>query len=105
MAHASQNGTLTNPRVFGSGYLFGIPLGDLGLFTTLLMSGAVGFAAFFAATFFAIISLLFYKVATSHMPDFTLTYKWVGLPVGIAVLLLTLAYLGTLWVKRKLRKA
>ncbi|MEO8737664.1 MAG: hypothetical protein ABI380_14135 [Edaphobacter sp.] len=104
MTHASQNGTLTTPRASGSGYLFGIPLGDLGLLTTLVMSGAVGFAAFFAATFCAIISLLFYKVATSHMPDFTLTYKWVGLPVGIAVLLLTLAYLGTLWVKRKLRR-
>ena len=104
MAHTSQNGTLTAPRAFGSGYLFGIPLGDLGLFTTLLMSGAVGFAAFFASTFCAIITLLFYKVATSHMPDFTITYKWVGIPVGAVVLLLTLAYLGTLWVKRKLRK-
>ncbi|WP_348267669.1 hypothetical protein P8936_00140 [Edaphobacter paludis] len=104
MAHTSQNGTLTAPRAFGSGYLFGVPLGDLGLFTTLLMSAAVGFAAFFASTFCAIITLLFYKVATSHMPDFTITYKWVGLPVGVVVLLLTLAYLGTLWVKRKLRK-
>lgn len=105
MAHVSQHGTLTTPRAFGSGYLFGIPLGDLGLFTTLLMSAAIGFAAFFAATFCAIFGLLFYKVGTGHMPDFTLTYKWVGLPVGIAMLLLTLGYLGTLWVKRKLRKA
>lgn len=104
MAQTPQNGTLNPPRAFGSGYLFGIPLGDLGILTTLLMSGAVGFAAFFAATFCAIIGLLFYKMATSHMPDFTLTYKWVGVPVGIAVLLLTLAYLGTLWIKRKLRK-
>lgn len=105
MAHTSQNGTLTTPRAFGPGYLFGIPLGDLGLFTTLVMSVAVGFAAFFAATFCAIFGLLFYKVAAGHTPDFTLTYKWVGLPVGIVVLLLTLAYLGTLWVKRKMRKA
>ncbi len=105
MTHASQHGTLTTPRAFGSGYLFGIPLGDLGLFTTLVMSVAVGFAAFFAATFCAIISLLFYKAVEGHTPDFTLTYKWVGLPVGIAVLVLTLAYLGTLWIKRKLRRA
>jgi hypothetical protein len=108
MTQTSQNGTLNvalgTPRAFGSGYLFGIPLGDLGLFTTLLMSFAVGFAAFFAATFCAIFVLLFDKVATSHMPDFTITYKYVGLPVGIAVLVLTLGYLGTLWVKRKLRK-
>jgi hypothetical protein len=105
MTSASQNGTLATPRAFGSGYLFGIPLGDMGLFATLLMSAAVGFAAFFAATFCAIISLLFYKVATGHMPDFTLTYKWVGIPAGIVVLVLTLSYMGTLWVKRKLRRA
>jgi uncharacterized BrkB/YihY/UPF0761 family membrane protein len=105
MAHTSQNGALSTPRAFGSGYLMGIPLGDLGLFATLLISAALGFAAFFAATFCAIISLLFYKMGTGRMPDFTLTYKWVGLPVGIAVLLLTLAFLGTLWVKRKLRRA
>ncbi len=104
MAHTSQNGTLPVPRAFGSGYLFGIPLGDLGLFTTLLMSAAVGFAAFFAATFCAIISLLFYKAASGHMPDFTITYKWVGIPAGVVFLVLTLGYLGTLWVKRKLRK-
>jgi hypothetical protein len=112
MTLTSQNGTLNGrlngtpaaPRAFGSGYLFGVPLGDLGLFATLLMSFAVGFAAFFAATFCAIITLLFYKVATGHMPDFTLTYKWVGLPVGIVVLILTLGYLGTLWVKRKVRR-
>lgn len=104
MTLTTQNGTLTSPRAFGSGYLFGVPLGDLGLFTTLLMSFAVGFAAFFAATFCGIVVLLFDKAATSHMPDFTITYKFVGLPVGVAVLVLTLGYLGTLWVKRKLRK-
>lgn len=105
MTQTSQHGTLTAPRASGSGNLFGIPLGDLGLFTSLVMGVAVGFAAFFSATFLAIIGLLAYKIATSRMPDFTLTYKWVGLPVGIAVLLLALAYFGTLWVKRKLRKA
>jgi hypothetical protein len=105
MTSASQNGTLANPRAFGSGYLFGIPLGDMGLFATLLMSAAVGFAAFFAATFCAIISLLIYKMATGHMPDFALTYKWVGLPAGIVVLVVALSYMGTLWVKRKLRRA
>jgi hypothetical protein len=99
------NGTLAAPRAFGSGYLFGIPLGDLGLFTTLLMSFAVGFAAFFAATFCAIFALLFYKVASGRMPDFTITYKFVGLPVGVAVLLLTLVYLGSLWIRRKVRRA
>ncbi len=104
MTHASQNGTLATPRAFGSGYFFGIPLGDFGLITTVVMSFALAFAAFFAATFCGIVWLLIDKVATGRMPDFTLTYKWVGIPVGSVVLVLTLAYLGTLWVKRKLRR-
>ena len=89
----------------GSGYLFGIPLGDLGWFTSLLMSFALGFAAFFAATFFAIFGVLIYNTATHHAVDFALTYKRVGLPVGVLVLVVALGYLGTLWVRRQLRKS
>jgi len=84
--------------------LLGIPLGELGWFQTLLMSFATGFAAFFATTFVAIISLLVYMMATGKHPDFALTYKWGGLPVGLVVLALTLGYLGTLWARRKIRK-
>jgi hypothetical protein len=104
MAQASQSDGLTHPRTLGGGYLFGVPLGDLGLFTTLLMSGAVGMAAFFAATFCAIVSVLFYNTATHHAVDFALTYKRVGLPVGIVALVVTLAYLGMLWVRRQIRR-
>ncbi|MGF7182060.1 hypothetical protein [Tunturiibacter psychrotolerans] len=105
MARASQNGSSSSPRTFGAGYLFGVPLGDLGWFTSLLMSFALGFAAFFAATFCAIVGILFYNTATHHAVDFSLTYTRVGLPVGALVLLVTLLYLGTLWVRRQLRKS
>jgi hypothetical protein len=104
MAHASQNGLSSSPRTFGGGYLFGVPLGDLGLFSSLLMSFATGFAAFFAATFCAIVVLLIYNTASHHPIDFAFTYTRVGLPVGVLVLLIALAYLGTLWVRRQLRK-
>ncbi len=105
MALVSQHGSTTSPRTIGSGYLFGVPLGDLGWFTSLLMSFAVGFAAFFAATFCAIIGTLFYNTVFHRSVDFALTYKRVGLPVGLVVLVLALGYLGTLWVRRLLRKA
>ncbi|MBB5340745.1 hypothetical protein [Tunturiibacter gelidoferens] len=105
MAQASQNETSASPRTFGAGYLFGVPLGDLGWFTSLLMSFALGFAAFFAATFCAILGILFYNTATHHAVDFSLTYTRVGLPVGVLVLLVTLSYLGTLWIRRQLRKS
>jgi hypothetical protein len=105
MTHVSQDRSSTTPRTFGSGYLFGVPVGGLGWFSSLLMSVAVGFAAFFAATFFAIIGTLFYNSIGHHAVDYALTYRRVGLPVGLVVLAVALAYMGTLWVRRKLRKA
>jgi hypothetical protein len=105
MAQASQSEGSTTPRTTGAGYLFGVPLGDLGLFTTLLMSFALGFAAFFAATFCAIFAILFYNTVTHHAVDFALTYQRVGLPVGLMVLVVALGYLGTLWVRRQLRRS
>lgn len=104
MEHVSQQRSSTTARGFGSGYLFGVPLGDLGWFAILLMSFAIGFAAFFAATFFAIFGVLIYNTVTHHAVDFAATYRLVGLPVGAFVLALALAYLGTLWVRRQLRR-
>ena|SRR6185312_3205814 len=105
MTQASQQGIVVKQRAFGSGYFFGIPVGAFGLFTTVLMSCTVAVASFFLATFLGIVGLLVYRIGSGRMPDFSMTYKWVGLPVGIAVLVLTLAYLGTLWIKRKLQSA
>jgi len=105
MTQASQRESSASPRTVGAGYLFGVPLGDLGWFTTLLMSFALGFAAFFAATFCAIIGILFYNTATHHAVDFALTYKRVGLPMGLLVLVVALGYLGSLWVRRQFRRA
>jgi hypothetical protein len=65
----------------------------------------MGFGAFFAATFFAIFAVLIYNTATHRAIDFALTYRRVGLPVGLVVLALSLGYLGMLWVKRQLRKS
>jgi ABC-type dipeptide/oligopeptide/nickel transport system permease subunit len=104
MTQASQSERSTTPRTLGAGYLFGVPLGDLGWFTTLLMSFALGFAAFFATTFFAIFAILFYNTVTHHAVDFALTYKLVGFPVGLLVLVVALGYLGTLWVRRHFRR-
>ena len=104
MAHASQNSSTSSPQTSGAGYLFGVPLGDLGWFASLLMSVALGFAAFFAATFCAIFGILFYNTATHHAVDFAVTYMRIGIPVGALVLIVTLGYLGTLWIRRITRK-
>jgi len=100
-----QGGRPLQPRAFGAGFLFGVPIGDLGWFTTLLMSFASGFAAFFAATFFGIMGILLYNTAGHHTVDFAISYRRFGLPIGLLVAVLALAYLGSLWIRRQLRRA
>jgi ABC-type dipeptide/oligopeptide/nickel transport system permease subunit len=91
-------------RARREGVLFGIPLGDLGWFSSLLMGFATGFAAFFLTTFVSIIALLFYKVSSGHNPDFAITYRDIGFPVGLVVLALALGYLSVLYARRMRRR-
>ena len=84
--------------------LFGVPMGDLGWFQSLLMGLATGFAAFFLATFLAIFCMLCYTAGGHPIPDFALAYKRIGLPFGLLVGLVALTYLGFQWVRRILRK-
>lgn len=100
MAHE----TYVGKKSFANGYLFGAPVRDLGIITTVLMGVGTGMAAFFLATFVAIMSILFYN-ASGHKVDFTIAYRLVGLPVGVIVMACALAYLGTFWAKRIFRKA
>ena len=98
--------TTTNDveRARRDGQLFGIPLGDLGWFASLLMGVAVGMTAFFLATFVAIFVLLIDMSVTHHSPDFAIAYRRVGFPVGVVVMALALGYLGVQWGKRMARK-
>ena len=92
-------------RARSEGQLFGIPFGDLGWFQSLLMGVAVGMAAFFATTFLAIIAMLVYMSVTGKHPDFALTYRLAGLPVGALVMALALGFLGVQWSRRMARKS
>ena len=89
----------TGPRLFGA------PVGDFSVFQTLLITAAAGLIAFFAATFLAIISILFLTQALHKQVDFAVSYRWIGLPAGIAALLAAGCYLGALLVVRMKRKA
>ncbi len=91
-------------RARQDGVLFGIPMGDLGWFQSLLMGLATGFAAFFLTTFAAIVVLLTYQMATHRTPNYDITYKHFGFPVGLVTGVLALGYLGILWTRRMARK-
>jgi hypothetical protein len=103
MTHTSPSNAPPAPRTFAAGYLFGVPLGNLGWFASLLMAVASGFMAFFASTFCAIVFILIYNSAAHRQIDFALSYRRVGLPIGLVVMAVALGALGTLWLRRILR--
>ena len=91
-------------KTFAAGYVFGAPVQDLGLIASLIMGVAVGFISFFAATFVGIVVVMV-MISSGHAADYTISYRLIGLPVGILLGVASLGYLGTFWVKRILRKA
>jgi hypothetical protein len=98
MTHTSPTAATRNNN------LFGVPLGNMGWFASLLMSVAAGFMAFFASTFVAIVFILFAMTAAHRTMDFTISYRLVGLPIGLTVMAAALIYMGTLWCKRIFRR-
>jgi hypothetical protein len=82
------------------GKFFGIPLGDLGFFTSVLMAFTLGFLSFFLFTFLAIIGLAIYN-GLGHQVDLSASYKYISFPAGCVVLAASLVFFGSLWVRRK----
>jgi hypothetical protein len=93
----------TDRKTFANGYVFGAPVRDLGWFASLLTSAASGVIAFAAGTFLGIVGILIWN-SRGHAIDLNLSYRLGGLPVGIFAAVSVLAYLGTFWLKRILRK-
>jgi ABC-type nickel/cobalt efflux system permease component RcnA len=87
-----------------AGTVLGFPLAGFSLFQSLLLSFASAFFTFFLTTFVAIISLLVWNVLGGHTVNFADTYRYVGLPAGLLVLVVALPYFGSLWVRAKMRK-
>ena len=97
--NAQQNLQQVRPPQAG-GKVFGIPLGDLGFFTSVLMAFAMGFLSFFLFTFLAIAGLMIYN-GMGHHVDYAASYKYFSFPAGCVVLLISLIFFGTLWLRRK----
>jgi hypothetical protein len=84
--------------------VFGFPLEGFGLFTSLLLSFASAFFTFFASTCIAIFSLLGWNIFGHHTVNYADSYLYVGLPLGVIVLVVALPVFGTLWVRAKIRQ-
>jgi hypothetical protein len=84
--------------------VLGFPLEGFGLFTSLLLTVAAAFFTFFASTCLAIFFLLGWNVLGHHTVSYADSYRYVGLPAGLVVLVVALPVFGTLWVRGKRRE-
>ena len=85
------------------GTVLGFPLKGFGLFTSLLLALAAAFFTFFATTTVAIFALLAWNGLGHHAVSYADSYRYVGFPAGLVVLLVALPVFGVLWVKGKTR--
>jgi hypothetical protein len=83
----------------GGKTVLGFPLEGFGFFQSLLLSVASAFFTFFASTCVAIFALLAWNQIGHHTVNYADTYLYVGLPLGVLVLVVALPYFGVLWVR------
>jgi hypothetical protein len=81
------------------GTVFGFPLKGFGLFPSLLLAVAAAFFTFFAVTTVAIFALLAWNLMGHHAVSYADSYRYVGFPAGLLVLVVGLPVFGVLWVK------
>jgi hypothetical protein len=86
------------------GTVLGFPLRGFGLFTSLLLAFASAFFTFFATTAVAIFSLLGWNLIGHHTVNYADSYRYVGFPAGVLVLLVALPVFGVLWLRAKARE-
>ncbi len=86
------------------GRILGFPLEGFSLFQSLLLAFASAFFTFFATTCVAIFALLAWNYLGGHSVSFVDTYRDVGFPAGVLVLVVALPYFCVLWLRAKMRK-
>jgi hypothetical protein len=100
---ASSSGPAPHPGGARDSFrIFNVPIGDFGLFATTLIATALGFMTFFGVTFLSIFGLMIYNRAGGHHITLDTSYKFIALPAGIFVLIVSFAALFAIWLRRKL---
>jgi hypothetical protein len=85
------------------GTVLGFPLKGFGLFTSLLLSLAAAFFTFFLTTCIAIFALLAWNLSGHRPISYIASYRYVGFPAFVLVLVVALPVFATLWIRAKLR--
>lgn len=85
-----------------SGSFLGFPLEGFGLFTSLLLTVASGFLAFFLVTALSIFALLIWNLALHHSVNYANSYLYAGFPSAVAVWTVALIVFGSLWIRAKI---
>ena len=83
------------------GTVFGFSLKGFGFFTSLLLAFAAAFFTFFATTAVAIFALLIWNGLGHHAVSYADSYRYVGFPAGVVVLVVGLPVFALLWVKSR----
>jgi hypothetical protein len=86
------------------GKIFGFPLRGFGLFSGLMLAVSSAFFTFFATTTLAIFALLAWNLFGHHAVSYADSYRYVGFPAGLLVLIVALPTFAVLWVRAKLRR-
>ena len=84
--------------------VLGFPLRGFGLFTSLLLSFASSLLAFCITTMIAIFSLLVWNLGGRHAVDYAISYRYIGLPASLVVLVLALPFFLVLWIRGKIHQ-
>jgi hypothetical protein len=87
-----------------AGSVLGFPLAGFSLFQSLLLSLAAAFFTFFLTTCLAIFSLLVWNGILHHGIDYADSYRYVGFPAGVLVLVVAVPFFGALWIRAKMQR-
>jgi hypothetical protein len=86
------------------GTVLGFPLRGFGLFTSLLLAFASAFFTFFVTTTVAIFALLGWNLFGHHAVNYADSYRYVGFPAFLLVLVVALPLFAVLWIRAKMSK-
>lgn len=93
----------TDSQRRSGGTVFGFPLRGFGLISSLLLSFASALFTFFLTTTVAIFVMLFWNLGGHHTVNYADSYRLIGVPAGLIVLVIALPVFGTLWIRARFR--